>query len=129
MNTVKFRVRILLLSAFLFFTLPCLTYLALAVPGLGVLLPVDMGLRAIPLFAAVQIDQAFLDGGELTPNLIPIWVLLTGVLLWPLLALGVRPVLWSVRRWRRAVVAYSACASLVTVVAAGWVFHNMGYFF
>ncbi|MCL4691515.1 MAG: hypothetical protein KJ060_03280 [Candidatus Hydrogenedentes bacterium] len=129
MNKANLRVRILLLLVFLFFTLPCLTYLALAFPGLRALLMVDMGLRAIPLFAAVQIDQVFLDGGELTPDLIPIWVLFTGLLLWPLLVLGIRPTLWSIRRWRRAVAAYSACAFAVTVVAAGWVFTHMGYFF
>ncbi|GMV92114.1 MAG: hypothetical protein AMXMBFR82_18920 [Candidatus Hydrogenedentota bacterium] len=129
MNTSHVGVRILLLISFLFFTLPCLTYLALSVPGLRALLMVDMGLRAIPLFAAVQIDQAFLDGGELTPNLIPVWVLLTGLLLWPLLVLGIRPSLWSIRRWRRAVAAYSVCAFAVTVAAAGWVFTHLAYFF
>lgn len=129
MNTSHLRVRILLLIAFLFFTLPCLTYLALAVPGLGVLLSVDMGLRAVPLFAAVQIDQAFLDGGELTPDLVPIWVLFTGALLWPLLVLSIRPTLWSMRRWRRAVAVYSVCAFAVTVAAAGWIFTHMAYFF
>ncbi len=129
MNNPNLRVRILLLIAFLFFTLPCLTYLALSVPGLGILLSVDMGLRAVPLFAAVQIDQTFLDGGELTPNLIPVWVLLTGLLLWPLLVIGIRSSLWSMRRWRRAVAVYSACAFAVTVAAAGWVFTHMTYFF
>ncbi len=129
MNRTSLRARIILLFLFAFLTLPCLTYVALFVPGLTPLLAVDMALRAVPLYAAVWVDHLFFDGGELTPRLIPFWVLLTGALLWPLLALGIRPALWRARGWRRGIAVYGACAIAATVVAATWVFTHMGFFF
>lgn len=129
MNRSSLRVRVILLFLFAFLTLPCLTYLAVSVPGLSPLLAVDMALRAVPLYAAVWVDHLFFDGGELTPVLVPVWVLLTGALLWPLLLMGIRPALWRVQGWRRGIAAYSACAAAATVAAASWVFTHMGYFF
>lgn len=123
------RIRWTSLSAFLLLTLPLLTWLSI---GIGLLTPlwyVDTTIRAIPLYVAICIDWWFYDGGELSPELIGVWVALTGLLLWPLLALSIRPRLWMSFVWRRAFAGYTACAAVCTLFAAWWVFTHTGYLF
>lgn len=117
------------LGLFCVLTLPVLTFLSLAVRTFAWLWPADTAVRAIPLYLAIWFDQLFYDGGELSEQLVPLWVLLTGLLLWPLLALGVRPTLWASRSWRRAMLGYGAAAIACTVSAAWWVFTHTGYLF
>ena len=121
--------RWLSLTLFFLFTLPCLTLLSLSVRSLFWLWPVDTAVRAIPLYTAIWMDTLFHDGGELSPVFIPLWVALTGVLLWPLLALGIRPLLWASRSWRKAILTYTAAAAVCTVSAAWWIFAHTGYLF
>jgi hypothetical protein len=120
--------RLLLVVLFLFLTLPILTVLSLTVPALAWLWPVDTFIRSIPLVLAIVCDQIFGDGGELH-GFTPLWVALTGALLWPLLVLGIRPVLWASRKWRRSILVYSGVALACTIVASGWMFTHTGYLF
>lgn len=129
MDRKRIGTRASLIGVFVFLTLPCLTYLAFFVPKMQWLLAVDMALRAVPLYLAVVADSLFADGGELSPAFIPLWVALTGLLLWPLLVLGVRPALWRSRLWRWTIEGYAAIAVVGTVMAASWIFTHMGYFF
>ena len=123
------RARILLVGLFAFLTLPILTLVSLTIPALWWLWPVDTFLRSIPLVLAILCDQLVGDGGELHPGLLPLWVALTGALLWPLLVLGIRPLLWTSRKWRRSILVYSGVAMAGTIVAAGWMFAHTGYLF
>ena len=45
----------------------------------------------------------WLDGGEVTPNLIPLWSALTGVMLWPARGAGDSASAVAVRGWRRTI--------------------------
>lgn len=122
-------VRIALIALFVVLTLPILPLVAVHVSALGGLLFADLALRAVPLYLAFCADQAFYDAGELSPELMPLWVVLTGLLLWPLVALAVWPALWASRSWRKALVGYAGAAVASTVVAAFWVFTHLGAFF
>lgn len=121
--------RTTMIVLFVLLTLPCLTYLSLSVRMLFWLWPVDTALRAVPLYLAILFDGAFLDGGELSPSLVPLWVAMTGLLLWPLLALGIRPVLWVSLKWRKVILGYGATAAVCTVAASCWIFTHTGYLF
>lgn len=123
------RVRIALIVLFVVLTLPVLPLLAVNVPGLGVLLFADLSLRAVPLYLAYCADQVFYDAGELSPQLMPLWVVLTGLWMSPLLVLAVRPVLWSSRSWRKAFFTYCGAFIACTALAAYWVFTHLGAFF
>jgi hypothetical protein len=129
MKVSRLLIQSILLVVFGFLTLPGLIGLALLVPGWSPLLFADMAIRAVPLCVAVVFNQLFLDGGELTPKLIPFWVVLTGFMLWPFLFLGIRPTLWCAPSWRYGIITYSSCAVLLTIGAACWVFTHLGYFF
>lgn len=117
------------LGLFFVLTLPVLTFLSLAIGAFAWLWPADTAVRAVPLYLAIWVDHLFYDGGELSPELIPLWVLLTGLLLWPLLALGIRPMLWASRNWQKAMLGYGAAAIACTIPAAYWVFTHTGYLF
>ncbi|NUM55478.1 MAG: hypothetical protein HUU46_17660 [Candidatus Hydrogenedentes bacterium] len=129
MTTSPRTVRWTSLGLFLLLTLPLLTILSLGVKWLALLWFVDTTVRAIPLYLAICFDGWFYDGGELSPAMIPVWVGLTGLLLWPLLALGIRPAAWASHRWRRTIVSYAVVAVLCTVPAAWWMFTHTGYLF
>lgn len=122
-------VRVALIVLFAVLTLPILPLVAVHVSALGLLLFADLALRAVPLYLAYCADQAFYDAGELSPELMPLWIILTGLLLWPLVALAIRPALWQSRSWRKALVGYVGAAVAGTVVAAFWVFTHLGAFF
>lgn len=122
-------VRITMIVVFVFFTLPILPIVASKVKALTPIIFVDMFLRAVPLCFAVFIDQTLYDGGKLSPGFIPLWTGMTGLLLSPLLLLGIRPSLWESRPWRKAVLGYSSAAFLGTVAASFWVFTHRGIFF
>jgi hypothetical protein len=123
------RGRLILLALFLVPTLPVVPVLMQVVPGARLLAPVHLVVHALPLWATAMIDVQFLDGGEVTPNLIPLWSTLTGVMLWPLAALAIWPGLWQSRGWRRGIGVYGVVAALSTCGAAWWVFANLGRFF
>ncbi len=122
-------VRIGLLAVFLCITLPVTPFLIAVFPTLQPLVAVHLAVHAVPLLVTAQIDSWLLDAGEVTPKLISLWSALTGVMLWPLLALSVRPALWDSPRWRKAILAYGAAAVLSTIAAAYWVFTHLGIFF
>lgn len=117
------------LFLFLVFTFPVIPFLAGYFPPLGPLFAVDLFVRAVPLYLAWLADRAFLDAGELSPTLIPLWVLLTAMLLWPLAGMAARPQLLSVRRWRRIFAGYAVAALTLTCGASAWVFTHLGIFF
>jgi hypothetical protein len=121
-------IRIVLLSVYAVLTLPAIPLLAM-MANLKSLLLIDLSVRAVPLYLTWFVDSNFLDGGEVTPHLMPLWVLLTGVMLWPLLALGVRPRIWASNTWRRAMAAYGAVMLTATIGAVYWVFTHVGIFF
>lgn len=129
MNAHGNLLRMLSLGMFTSLTLPVLTFVSLGIPLMYWLWPVDTFVRAVPLLATIWIDGAFFDGGELSPQLIPVWVALTGCLLWPLLFLGIRPRIWRARPWRYTILGYSGVALACTVPAAGWIFTHTGYLF
>lgn len=114
---------------FVLFTLPILPTIGFKVNALRWMIFVDLFLRAVPLYLASFIDQILYDGGELSPGFIPLWTGMTGLLLSPILLLGIRPSLWESRPWRKAILRYSGVAFLGTVVAAFWVFTHLGVFF
>ncbi len=128
MNSMK-ATRWTSLGLFFLFTLPVLLFLSLSVRAFTLLWFVDTAVRAVPLYLAIWFDTLFYDGGELSEEFIPLWVALTGVLLWPLLAIGIKPMLWSSRRARRAILSYAAAAVVCTVPAAWWIFTHTGYLF
>ncbi len=123
------RARIALIALFVVLTLPIFPLLAVNVPGLGVLLFADLSLRSVPLYLAFWADRIFYDAGELSPELMPLWVVLTGLWMSPLVVLAVRPVLWARRTWRKAFVGYCVAFVACTGVAAYWVFTHLGVFF
>ena len=123
------RTRLVLLAAFLVVTLPVTPLLVAMFPVLQPLLAVHLAVHAVPLFITALIDSAVLDGGEVTPELIPLWSALTGVMLWPLPALSFFPALWSSPGWRKAMLAYSLATVAATIGAAYWVFTHLGVFF
>lgn len=123
------RSRLILLVLYLVPTLPVLPMLLQLVPVLRYLLPVHLVVHALPLFVTAMIDARFLDGGEVTPELIPLWSALTGVMLWPLLALSLRPSLWASHGWRWGIGVYGVAAVVATIGAAYWVFTHLGVFF
>jgi len=123
------RARIVLLALFLFVTLPVTPLLVVSLPVLQPLLAVHLTVHAVPLFLTAVIDSWLLDAGEVTPELIPLWSVLTGVMLWPLLALSLWPALWDSNSWRKAILAYGVVALLATIGAAYWVFTHLGIFF
>ena len=129
MNPPGTKVRIVLVVLFVLLTLPVLTHVGHSFRPLRWLMIADMGPRAAPLYLAWTADQMFYDGGELSPQLIPVWVGLTAVMLWPLLLLGIRPTLWTARAWRRGIMTYAVTACACTVVAGYWVFTHLGAFF
>ena len=90
MNPPGMKLRVVLVALFLVLSLPVLTYIGIIVRPLSWVLAVDMGLRAVPLYLAYTADQMFYDGGELSPQLLPVWVVLTAVMLWPTSTLAVR---------------------------------------
>jgi len=121
--------RIALLAVFLYITLPMTPFLAASFPVLRSLLAVHLAVHALPLLLTAKIDSWLLDAGEVTPELIPLWSALTGVILWPLLALSIWPTLWDSRSWRKAIVIYGIAVLLATIGAAYWVFTHSGIFF
>lgn len=121
--------RFLLLVTYGTLALPILTLLSLGVPGMAWLWPVDTFVRSIPLVAAIWIDGAFYDGGELGPAFLPVWVAFTACLLWPLLLLGIRPTLWRSQFWQKITLGYSGGAMVLTVAAARWIFTHTSYLF
>jgi hypothetical protein len=123
------RSRIILIVLYLVFTLPLLPFLMANVPAFRILMPIHLALHALPLFITAVIDATFLDGGEVTPALIPLWSLLTGAMLWPLLVLSIWPAIWNSSGWRNAILAYGAVALLAMVAAGYWVFTHLGIFF
>jgi len=127
-GTIGLRGRIILLVVFLVTTIPVFPLLAANVPFFRLFIPLHMVVHAVPLCITAVIDAWFLDGGEVTPKLIPLWSALTGVMLWPLLALGLWPALWNSSGWRKAIVIYGAAAVLATIGAAYWVFTHSGIF-
>lgn len=129
MHTSPRTVRWISLGLFLLLTLPLLTAISLSVKALAPLWFADTAMRAIPLYLAICFDGWFYDGGELSEELIPVWVAMTGLLLWPLLAIGIRPSIWRSSRWCYAVVAYAGCAIACTIPAAWWMFTHTGYLF
>lgn len=129
MDPPKMRSRIVMIVLFLFLTLPILPLMIAYVPAMRPLLfLVDMSLRAVPLYLAWQIDEAFYDGGELSPELSLVWVGLTGLVYLPLLVLGIWPSMWRSTLGRRVLMAYTTVAVLSTVAAAFWVFEHSGIF-
>lgn len=121
--------RVVLVTVYAVLSLPVIPLLAATFDGLKPLLVVDLSVRAIPLYITWLVDSVFLDGGEVTPHLMPLWVVLTGIMLWPLLVLGVRPHLWASGRWRRGMIVYAAMTLTATIVAGCWVFTHLGIFF
>lgn len=129
MDPPRMRLRIVMIVLFLFLTLPILPLIIAYVPALRPLLFLaDMSLRAVPLYLAWQIDEAFYDGGELSPELFLVWVGMTGLVYLPLLLLGIWPSMWRSTLGRRTLMSYSAVAVLGTVAAAFWVFEHSGIF-
>ena len=123
------RLRITMIALFLFLTLPILPLMMGRIPAMRILFPVEMSLRAVPLYLAWQIDKAFYDGGELSGELWPVWVVITGLVYLPLLLLGIWPSIWRSGFGRKALLGYSTAAVLGTVVAAFCVFGHSGAFF
>jgi hypothetical protein len=121
--------RIVLLLMYLLITLPVLPVFAANVQFLRPLLAVDLSVRAVPLYITALVDARLLDAGEVTHELMPLWVGLTGVMLWPLLVLSIWPAMWDSRGWRRAIVTYGIVLLLATIGAAYWVFTHLGIFF
>jgi len=121
--------RLIAVGLFLLMTLPVLTFVSLSARSLAPVWFVDTSVRAIPLVLAINWDRMFLDGGELSPSLIPLWVGLTGLLLWPLLAFGVRPRIWLSPAWRKTIYTYAVIAVVCTVPAAWWIFTHTSYLF
>ena len=121
--------RTILLGLFLIFTFPILPALASSMDFLDWLFAADLFVRSIPLSVAWCVDVAFYDAGELSHALIPLWVLLTGLLLSPLLLLAIWPTIWLSHKWRVAITRYAVVAGLATVLAAIWVFTHLGIFF
>lgn len=128
-NSIGWRTRIVLLALFLYITLPVTPLLVAIFPALQPLVAVHMAVHAVPLFVTAKIDLWLLDAGEVTPELMPLWSALTGVMLWPLLVLSIWPTLWDSRSWRKAIAIYGIVALLATVGAAYWVFTHLGVFF
>lgn len=129
MSTPLAKSRWMFLVLFGLFSLPCLTFVSLFIKSLSWLWFIDTTIRAVPLYAAIWFDALFYDGGELSPELIPLWVALTALILWPLLALGIRPLFWASPRWRRAIFVHAATAVVCTIPAAYWIFGHTGYLF
>ncbi len=129
MRTTARSARLIAFGLFLLLTLPVLTFISLSVNSLAAVLFVDTTVRAIPLLIAFGWDRLFLDGGELSPQLIPLWVGLTGLLLWPLFVYGVRPRIWLSSVWRKTIYTYAVVAVVCTVPAAWWLFTHTGYLF
>ena len=94
-------VRVLLLGIYFFLTFPVLTYVGISLKLYAVWWVDTYCVHAIPLYLAHLVDVAFYDGSELSPGFIPLWVVFTGVLLWPLLFLAMEyDRLWcGVARW------------------------------
>lgn len=128
MRLIGNKTRVVMVIAYVFLTLPCLTFIGLGIPGLSVLWFADIVIRAVPLLIAHWFDTAFSDGGELTPQFMPLWILLTGVVLWPMIILGARPALWQSRTWRSGVAVYATFAIVCSVGASVWLFNNPIFF-
>ena len=122
MNSSRKTLRYGLVAAYLLLTLPCLTFIGLSTPGLFFLWFLDTFIRSMPLLIAHGYDVAFGDGGELNPQLMPLWIVLTGLLLWPIITLGVRPALLRVRRWRVGLIGYATVATICSAGASAWLF-------
>ncbi|GMV99895.1 MAG: hypothetical protein AMXMBFR84_10340 [Candidatus Hydrogenedentota bacterium] len=129
MNALRKPARISILVLYALLALPVLPILGMTVKALFWLVPIDMFVRAVPLYLTFLLDRQFGDGGEVTAEWMPFWVIGTAVMLWPMIALGVRPGWWQFRAMRRAVAGYSASAFAVTCASAYWVFTHMGVFF
>lgn len=129
MRTAAKYTRVISVGMFLLLTLPVLTFISLSVKAFAPVWFVDTAIRAIPIVVAIGWDKLFLDGGELSPSLVPLWVGLTGLLLWPLAAYGVRPRIWLSPVWRRAIFTYATIALVCTIPAAWWIFTHTGYLF
>lgn len=113
-----------LLAGYLLLTFPILPLIG-AKWGYYFVLGADTAIRAVPLVAAIATDRLLFDGGELDPGFLPLWVGLSGLLLWPLAALACRPGLWAMRPWRRVLTAYSIAWAVATAVAAPWMLTHM----
>lgn len=129
MRTTARYTRLITVGLFLLLTLPILTFISLSIKPLAPVWFVDTSVRAIPLVLAITWDRFFLDGDELSPQLIPLWVGLTGLLLWPLIVYGVRPRIWLSPVWRKTIYTYAVVAVVCTVPAAWWLFTHTGYLF
>lgn len=117
------------LVVFVLFVFPILPVAAGFFRSLMPLVAIDLFVRAIPLYISWRADCIFLDAGELSPQMVPLYTTLTAVLLWPLLALALRPELLSGPFWRRVIGGYTGVAVMFTCVASVWVFTHTGIFF
>lgn len=126
---IGWPMRIVLLVVFLYVTLPTTPLLVETFPALQPLVAVHLAVHAVPLFLTTQIDAWLQAAGELSPAWTPVWSILTGLMLWPLLALSMFPALWASKKWRTTIVAYGIVATLATIAAAWWVFTHLGRFF
>jgi len=128
MKRSRLYLRIASVASFVLLTLPCLTLLAVNVKALrGILLFVDMRLRALPLYLSWVVDRTFYDAGELSPEFVPLWVALTGIMLWPLLVLGLKPSLWRPLRW--VITGHCTVMFAGTIAAIYWMSTHTGVFF
>ena len=128
MNSIGDKAQVSLIIAYVFLTLPCLTLIGLSTPALGTLWLADVFIRAVPFVITHWFDKAFSDGGELSPQLMPLWILLTGIVLWPMIVLGIRPTLWQSRTWRNGVLGYASVAVVGSVGASIWLYNNPIFF-
>lgn len=128
MKSSRKTLRYGLVAAYVFLTLPCLTFIGLSTPGLFFLRFLDTFIRSVPLLIAHGYDVAFGNGGELNPQLMPFWIVLTGLLLWPLIAFGARPALLKLRRWRLGLIGYATVATICSAGASAWLFTHPVFF-
>lgn len=129
MNPSKVHVRVILAAIYVCLTLPVLPFLGFNLPWVGILFVfLDFGLRALPLYLTVRIDRAFYDGGELSPELMPFWIILTAIMLSPMLLVSARPSVWNNQLGRRAIMLYACTVCLLTAIAASWVYRHLGVF-
>lgn len=128
MNSSSKTMRLAMVAAYVLLTLPCLTFIGLSTPGLFFLWFLDTFIRSIPLLIAHGYDVALVDGGELDQQLMPLWIVLTGVLLWPLITLGARPALLKLRAWRVGLIGYASVAIVFSAAASAWLFTHPVFF-
>ena len=122
------KAQVAAVATYFILTLPVLTLIGLSIPGFIAVWFADVFIRAVPFVVAHWFDNVFSDGGELSPQLMPLWIGLTGIMLWPMIAFGIRPTLWQSRAWRKGVVGYATIAFVCSIGASIWLFNHPIFF-